>query len=170
MKSIRLTIAAGALALAPVVASAQHTAPGAPVMQGQQQHPQTTVAPQGSAPTTGSIGTPQQQMQQMQQMQVQVSELQQRRVTSEFGRDVGVVQDVVQGQGASLYVLVMLTEGRQVVYPVELMGVHQDHLVVQGDENEIMRAATVDAQSPGQFVAVQPQRSVELPQVDLRRQ
>lgn len=165
MKTLLLTFAAGAFALAPAVAAAQHTAPGAPVYQGQQQHPQTTVSPRGSAPiagTTGAIGG-------QQQMQVQASELRNRRITSEFGRDVGVVQDVYQGHEGRLYVLVALQEGRSVIYPVELMGVHQDHLVVQGDEEEITRAPTVDPRAPGQFIPAQPNQSVQLPQVSLQQ-
>jgi hypothetical protein len=167
MKRLCMALAVGAVALAPGMAAAQHTAPGAPVMQGQQQHPQTFVAPRGSPPETGSLGG-QQQLQM--QIRVQASELEGRRITSEFGRDVGTVQEVYQGHGGRLYVLVTLTEGRPVIYPVALMGVHQDHLVVQGDEREIMRAATVDPRSPGEFVPAQPTQSVQLPQVSLQQQ
>lgn len=146
------------MAVAPAIAVAQHTAPGAPVLQGQQRHPDTTLAPRGSAPDIDEATS------------MSASDLQGLEVVSEFGEPVGQVDRVVQGDGGRIYVVVTLEDGRPVIFPIMLMGVHQEDLVVQGYGGDILRAQTLEPDALAGFSPVHPAESVEIPQVTLAQQ
>jgi hypothetical protein len=156
MKNVYKMLLAGAItlpmAIAPAVAVAQHTAPGAPLLQGQQRHPDTIVAPRGSAPES---------------MSMSVSDLRGLDVVNELGEPVGQVDRVVQGDGGRVYVVVTLEDGRPVVFPIMLMGLHQENLVVQGYGQDIIRAQTLEPNALAGFNPVHPAESVEIPQVSL---
>jgi hypothetical protein len=149
------------MAIAPAIAVAQHTAPGAPLVQGQQRHPDTTVAPRGSAPETAAVG---------EISSMSVSDLSGLAVVNELGEPIGDVDRVVQGDGGLVYVVVTLEDGRPVVFPIMLMGVHEENLVVQGYGQDILRAQTLEPNALAGFNPVHPAEVVEIPQVALVQQ
>jgi hypothetical protein len=143
------------LAVAPAIALAQHTGPGAPMRQGDQLQPGTTVAPRGSAPEADAMSA---------------SDLQGLDVVNEFGEPVGQVDRVVQGDAGRVYVVVSLGDGRPVVFPIMLMGIHQENLVVQGYGEDILRAQTLEPNALAGFNPVHPAEVVEIPQVNIAQQ
>ena len=159
MKNGYLMLIASAMVLSPVIAPtfavAQHTAPGAPMIQGQQRHPDTTLAPRGSAPENGDVSS------------MGASDLRGMDVVSEYGEPVGEVDRVVQGDGGRIYVVVTLEDGRPVVFPIMLMGVHEEDLVVQGYGRDIMRAQTAEPSAIDGFNPVHQAELVEIPRVTL---
>ncbi len=161
MKSIHLLIFAGAIALSPAAALAQHTAPGAPLLHGQPQHPDTTVAPRGSAPSGVAPGDV---------MSMSASELSGLPVVNQFGEPVGTVDRAVQGDGGLIYVVVSLDDGRPVIFPIMLMGAHEDQLVVQGYGGDILRAQTLEPTALEGFSRVHSAELVEIPNVTLAQQ
>jgi hypothetical protein len=161
MKSIRLAMLAGAIALSPALALAQHTAPGAPLQRGEPQHPDTTVAPRGSAPADGQAG---------ETMSMSAAELQGLPVINQLGEPVGTVDRAVQGDGGLVYVVVTLEDGRPVIFPIMLMGSHEDQLVVQGYGADILRAQTLEPNALAGFNPVHSAELVEIPNVTLSQQ
>jgi len=165
MRNAYLMLLAGAVAFSPVflpeAAVAQHTAPGAPLIQGQQRHPDTVVAPRGSAPEIGEIG---------ETMPMAASDLSGLDVVNEFGEPVGTVDRIVQGDAGRVYVVVMLEDRHAVIFPVMLMGIHEESLVVQGYGEDILRAQALEPNALAGFNPIHPAEVVELPQVALAQQ
>ena len=150
---------AGLLALAPAAAFAQHTAPGAPLVQGQQRHPSTLIAPEGSGPAND--------VQFGEQSSLAVGDLQGAGVINELGEPIGRVDQVVEGEGGRIYVVVALEDGRPTVFPIMLMGMHEDNLVVRGYGRDLLRAQRLDLEALSAFNEVHQARIVEIPRVPL---
>lgn len=148
---------AGLLVLAPAAAFAQHTAPGAPTVQGQQRHPSTLIAPEGSGPENG-VGEP---------SSLAVGDLREAEVINELGEPIGIVNQVVEGEGGRIYVVVALEDGRPTVFPIMLMGMHEDNLVVRGYGRDLLRAQRLDPEALSGFNEVHQARIVEIPRVPL---
>lgn len=157
-----MTAMAGSLVLAPAAAFAQHTAPGAPLVQGQQRHPSTLIAPEGSAPESDvQFGEP---------ASMAVGDLQGAGVVNELGEPIGIVDQVVEGEGGRVYVVVALEDGRPTVFPIMLMGVNEDNLVVRGYGRDLLRAQRLEPNALSGFNQVHQARIVEIPRVALAQQ
>ncbi len=152
------------LVAAPSVAQAQYTAPGAPLQQGQQRHPDTTVAPSGSAPAaTTPNGTERHIM--------SASDIAGAEVINEFGESVGTVRRLVEGDGGLNYAVVTLDgEEGQVVFPIMLMGAQDNQLVVRGYGRDMLRAQRIDNEALAAFSEIHPDSSIALPRVQVRQQ
>lgn len=164
MRKITLAILSGAVCFFPAIAAAQHTAPGAPLVQGQQRHPETFVAPFGSAPEIGQLNDA------GDMIALTMSDLEGVPVVNEFGQPIGTASQVVEGDAGFRYVVVLVEDQRAVVFPVVLMGVHGAGLVVQGYGQDLVRAKTLEPNALAGFNPVHPSRVIEMPQVALREE
>lgn len=164
MRNLTVAILASTAGLFPMIAVAQHTGPGAPMTQGQQHHPSTTIAPQGSAPEIGELNDT------GDMIRFSTSELEGVAVVNEFGQNVGTVSQVVEGDGGLRYVVVMIQGQRPTIFPIMLMGVHGAGLVVQGYGQDLLRAQTLAPEALAEFNPVHASAAIEMPQVALRQQ
>jgi len=164
MNKITMTIIAGAAAFFPAIAAAQHTGPGAPLIQGQQRHPDTIVAPHGSAPEIGQLSEA------GEMITLSMAELEGVPVVNEFGQSVGTVSHLVEGDAGYRYVVVMIEDQRPVIFPIMLMGVHGAGLVVQGYGEDLLRAQTLAPNALEGFSPVHSSAAIEIPQVALRQE
>lgn len=164
MRKTAITIIAGAAGLFPALAFSQHTAPGAPVLQGQQRHPDTVLAPHGSAPEIGELSGV------GDMVSLSVSDVEGLPVVNEFGQSVGTVSQLVEGEAGRRYVVVSLEDKRSVIFPVMLMGVHDAGLVVQGYGADLLRAQTLQPNALTGFNPVHSSAAIEIPQVAVRRE
>ena len=162
MRKSTAAILAGVFGCFPAIAAAQHTAPGAPLLQGQQRHPDTFVAPHGSAPQIGELNAA------GDLVTLTMSDLDGATVLNEFGQPVGTVSQVVEGDAGFRYVVVMIEEAQFVVFPVMLMGVHGAGLVVQGYGEDLLGAQRLAPNELAGFSPVHPSAAIEMPQVALR--
>lgn len=162
MRKFVVIPAAAVLGLFSTLAVAQHTAPGAPAVQGQQRPPGTFIAPEGSAPEIGELNG--------ETVLLTMSDIEGAPVINEFGERIGTVSRVFEGDAGYRYVSVMIDDERPVVFPIMLMGVHADGLVVRGYGRDLLRAQSIDPGALEAFAPVHRLATIEMPQVSLRRE
>jgi len=164
MNKITMTILAGAVGFFPAIAAAQHTGPGAPMLQGQQRHPDTIVAPRGSAPEIGELNAA------GDMITLTMADIEGMPVVNEFGQSIGTASQIVEGDAGYRYVVVMIEDQRPVIFPIMLVGVHGAGLVVQGYGQDLLRAQTLQPNALEGFSPVHSSAAIEMPQVALRQE